>query len=58
MQQDQRFAFTYFDVQNKNWHADAGSYGLLLGRSSADIVLKGSTTLAQPLNLTIQDSQP
>jgi beta-glucosidase len=51
-------AFTYFDVQNKNWHADAGSYGLLLGRSSADIVLKGSTTLAQPLNLTIQDSQP
>jgi beta-glucosidase len=51
-------AFTYFDVNAKNWHADAGPYGLLLGRSSADIVLKGSTTLAQPLNLTIQDSQP
>ena len=38
-------AFSYFDVGSKNWRAEAGDYEILVGRSSAEIVLKGKATL-------------
>jgi beta-glucosidase len=38
-------AFSYWDVTAKNWQADAGDYDILVGRSSAEIVLKGKANL-------------
>jgi beta-glucosidase len=42
-------SFSYYDVGAKKWHAEAGDYELLVGRSSADIQLKGTATLKQTL---------
>jgi beta-glucosidase len=38
-------AFSYYDAGAKQWHADAGEYQILVGRSSQEIVLRGSLTL-------------
>ncbi|HYA63228.1 MAG TPA: glycoside hydrolase family 3 C-terminal domain-containing protein [Candidatus Sulfotelmatobacter sp.] len=38
-------SFSYWDVQEKAWHADADKFGVLVGSSSADIELKGEITL-------------
>ena len=38
-------AFSYYDVNSKNWRADAGDYDILVGRSSAEIVLRGKANL-------------
>ena len=38
-------AFSYFDVNSKNWRAEAGDYDILVGRSSAEILLKGKANL-------------
>ncbi|MCY7375314.1 MAG: fibronectin type III-like domain-contianing protein [Pyrinomonadaceae bacterium] len=38
-------AFSYFDVDSKNWRAEVGDYEILTGRSSAEIVLRGEATL-------------
>ena len=38
-------AFSYFDVNSKNWRAEAGDYDILVGRSSAEIVLRGKATV-------------
>ncbi len=35
-----RRAFSYFDVSAKNWRAEPGDYEILIGRSSAEIVLR------------------
>jgi len=42
-----RRALSYFDVEAKDWRAEPGEFGILVGRSSADIVLRGSLTLIQ-----------
>ncbi|MEK7724667.1 MAG: glycoside hydrolase family 3 C-terminal domain-containing protein, partial [Acidobacteriota bacterium] len=42
-------AFSYFDVNSKNWRAEAGDYEILVGRSSAEIVLKGKAILKSDL---------
>ena len=47
---DQR-AFTYFDVISKKWRAGAGNYEILVGRSSAEIVLNGKATLKNEITL-------
>ena len=44
-------SFTYFDVQAKQWHADAGPYDILVGSSSDKIELKGSANLPKALTL-------
>jgi len=41
---DQR-AFSYYDVNGKQWKADPGAYNVLVGRSSEQIELKGVITL-------------
>jgi beta-glucosidase len=38
-------AFSYYDVAAKQWHAEPGSYDVLVGRSSAQIELTGKLTL-------------
>jgi len=39
-----RRAFAYYDVKNHRWTADAADYGVLVGRSSAQIELTGKVT--------------
>jgi beta-glucosidase len=39
-------AFAYYDVAHKGWKIDAGSFGVLVGDSSADITLKGEVTIS------------
>jgi beta-glucosidase len=40
-----RRSFSYYDVQAKQWRADPGVFEILVGRSSADIQLRGPLTL-------------
>jgi beta-glucosidase len=42
-------ALSYYDVGAKQWKADAGDFEVLVGRSSADIALRGKLTLARDL---------
>jgi Beta-glucosidase-related glycosidases len=44
-------SFTYFDVENKQWRADAGAFDVLVGRSSQQIELRGKLDL--PAAITI-----
>jgi beta-glucosidase len=39
-------AFSYYDADAKQWRADPGEFQILVGRSSQDIVLRGSLTLS------------
>jgi beta-glucosidase len=41
-----RRAFSFFDVKNHDWTADPGDFGILVGGSSVDILLKGTFKLA------------
>jgi len=38
-------AFSYYDAGAKQWHADAGEFQILVGRSSQETVLRGNLTL-------------
>lgn len=40
-------AFAYYDVGAKAWHITPGNFGILVGRSSEDIVLKGSANVSE-----------
>jgi beta-glucosidase len=42
-----RRALSYYDVGAKQWRADPGEFGVLVGRSSADIVLEGTLKLTK-----------
>ncbi len=44
-------AFAYYDVAKGDWRADAGRFSVLVGRSSAEIVLRGDLDLAKTLTL-------
>jgi beta-glucosidase len=44
-------SFTYFDVNTKKWHADAGDYHVMIGHSSADIELTGTVTVKKAVDL-------
>lgn len=41
--------FAYFDTTAHVWRADAGGYGIRIGDSSADILLRGRVTLPKTL---------
>jgi beta-glucosidase len=45
-----RRAFSYYDVKTKKWRAEAGSFGVLIGSSSAHIELKGAVMLPRSLS--------
>lgn len=38
-------SFAYYDVASKRWRAEAGTYQVLIGESTAQIALKGTVTL-------------
>ncbi|MDQ3949045.1 MAG: glycoside hydrolase family 3 C-terminal domain-containing protein [Gemmatimonadota bacterium] len=40
-------SFAYYDVDARQWRAEAGEFDVLVGNSSADIVLRGAVTLAR-----------
>ncbi len=40
-----RRALSYYDINGKDWRAEPGEFGILVGRSSADIVLRDTLTL-------------
>jgi beta-glucosidase len=44
-------SFTYYDVDSKQWRADAGQFDVLIGRSSDQIELRSKIDLADPLTL-------
>ncbi|MGA8342754.1 MAG: fibronectin type III-like domain-contianing protein [Candidatus Sulfotelmatobacter sp.] len=44
-------SFAYYDVQSKAWHANAGRYRILVGRSSTEIVLTHDLMLPQSVSV-------
>ena len=42
-----RRAFSYFDVNQKQWTSDPGDYDILIGSSSAKIDLQGKVSLSK-----------
>jgi beta-glucosidase len=44
-------SFAYYDVQSKAWHANAGRYRILVGRSSDEIVLMHELILPQAVSI-------
>jgi beta-glucosidase len=42
-----RRSFAYYDVENKAWQVTPGTFGILIGRSSADIALKGDVAFTK-----------
>jgi beta-glucosidase len=44
-----RRSFSYYDVRGKRWRADPGDFEILVGRSSAEIPLRGKLTLTSGL---------
>ena len=44
-------ALSYYDVNGKQWRADAGDFEVLVGRSSEQIELRGKLTLANALTI-------
>jgi beta-glucosidase len=44
-------AFTYYDEDTGRWRADPGDFAVLVGRSSAQIELRGKATLAKAVTL-------
>jgi len=40
-------AFAYFDPMAKQWHITPGTFGILVGRSSEEIILKGSVAVTE-----------
>jgi beta-glucosidase len=47
-------SFAWYDVGAKAWHADAGTFTVHVGRSSADVQLEGKISLAQPLLVPVE----
>jgi len=39
-------AFSYYDVGKKKWNVEPGTFGILVGDSSADIALHAEIRLA------------
>jgi beta-glucosidase len=46
-------AFTYYDVDGKQWHADADNFNILVGRSVEDIQLQGKVKLSSAIDLDV-----
>jgi beta-glucosidase len=44
-------AFTYYDADGKHWHADAGKYTVIVGRSSEDLPLHEDVTVPSAYNM-------
>ena len=47
-------AFAFYDVAGKRWQADAGTFAILVGDSSAEIPLSATVTLAKAISIGTQ----
>jgi len=45
-------AFAYYDLAAKQWHITPGNFGILVGRSSNEIVLKGTAAVSGAMSKT------
>jgi len=45
-------AFAYYDVGAKQWHITPGNFGVLVGQSTEDIILKGSAAVSEAMAKT------
>ena len=45
-------AFAYYDLAAKQWHITPGNFGILVGRSSNEIVLKGTAAVSDAMSKT------
>jgi beta-glucosidase len=43
-------AFSYYDVDSKQWRADPGNFDVLVGRSSEQIELRSKIELLSPIS--------
>ncbi len=41
--------FAYFDVTTKKWRITTGNFGILVGRSAAEILLRGTVEVSQAM---------
>ncbi len=48
-------SFSFYDVPSASWHANAGTYNLMLGDSSANIEQKTTVTLPKPITTSVSD---
>jgi beta-glucosidase len=48
-------AFAFYDVAGKHWQADAGSFSILVGDSSADTPLTASVSLPKAISIGTQE---
>jgi beta-glucosidase len=48
-------AFAYYDVSTASWHADAGAYTILVGRSSEDITLQSPLSLSKGIEIGVAE---
>lgn len=51
-----RRAFSYYDVNSKQWRADPGDFGVLVGRSSEQIELKGRFRFGESAARQLQEN--
>ena len=45
-------SFAYYDAEAKQWRITPGTFGILVGRSSEEIVLKGSVEVTEAIAKT------
>ena len=48
-------AFAYYDVAAKRWQAEPGKYGIELGRSAADVQVKGEVVLPAAIAIPVDE---
>jgi beta-glucosidase len=48
-------SFSFYDVPSASWHANAGTYNLMLGDSSSNIEQKTTLTLPKPITTSVSD---
>lgn len=47
-------SFAYYNVDLKDWHVESGQFAVLIGRSSQDVVLSETLTVASTVDLKVE----
>jgi beta-glucosidase len=48
-------AFAFYDAAGKHWQADAGTFAILVGDSSAETPLSATVTLPKAISIGTQE---
>jgi hypothetical protein len=48
-------AFAFYDAAGKHWQADAGTFAMLVGDSSAEMPLSATVTLPKAISIGMQE---